>query len=163
MPNNQNKSARTKNAILLSFVFLGVCLCLCGCAWNHYTEGSVFDASDINQIVKGKTTTTDLMNIFGTPYSKTPGADGGEQWFYFCSRNLDVAGGVPNLIVEKTTKNRQNLIVLINKDKVVVDYNLSEGPVVTATTEVSGALIVPITLGTQISTNSQATDINSKH
>jgi len=154
MPNNQNKPMRTINAILSPFVFLGFCLCLCGCAWNHYTEGSVFDASDTNQIVKGKTTATDLMNMFGTPYSKTPEAGGGEQWFYFCSHNLDVAGGVPNLMVERTTKKRQDLTVLINKDKVVMDYKIDEGPTIKSTMEWSSALIIPITLGTQTSTNS---------
>jgi outer membrane protein assembly factor BamE (lipoprotein component of BamABCDE complex) len=163
MPHNLNKSMRTINTILLPVVFLGFCLCLCGCAWNHYTEGSVFDASDTNQIVKGKTTTTDLMNMFGTPYSKTPEAGDGEQWFYFYSHNLDVAGGVPNLMVEQTTKKQQNLTILINKDKVVMDYRLSDGPIVKATTEMSAALIIPITLGTQTSTNSRTEEVNPKH
>jgi outer membrane protein assembly factor BamE (lipoprotein component of BamABCDE complex) len=161
MPNNQNKSMRTIKTILLPVVFLGFCLCLCGCAWSHYTEGSVFGASDINQIVKGKTTTTDLMNIFGTPYSKRPEADGGQQWLYFCSHNLYVGGGVPNLVVERTTKQRQNLTVLINKDKVVMDYKIDEGPIIKSTTETSAALIIPINLGTQTSTNS-TTSPNSK-
>jgi outer membrane protein assembly factor BamE (lipoprotein component of BamABCDE complex) len=165
MPNNQNKSMRTIKAILLPVLFLGFCLCLWGCAWSHYTEGSVFNASDINQIVKGKTTTTDLMNIFGTPYSKTPEADGGEQWFYFCSNNLDVAGGVPNLMVETTTKKQQNLTVLINKDKVVMDYKIDEGPIIKTTTAMSDVLfpLPPIDLGTQTTTNSKPEGASPKH
>lgn len=158
---------RTINAIFSPLVFLGFCLCLWGCAWNHYTEGSVFDASDINQIVNGKTTTTDLMNILGTPYAKTPAADGGEQWLYYCSNNSDVIGGVPSLMIEKSQKKRKNLAVLVNKEGVVADYTLSDGPVVTTTTEFTTPSIdfapVPITLGTQTSTNSKAADDNPKH
>jgi outer membrane protein assembly factor BamE (lipoprotein component of BamABCDE complex) len=149
-----------------NFVFLGFCLCLCGCAWNHYTEGTVFDASDTNQIVKGKTTTTDLMNMFGTPYSKTPEAGGGEQWFYFCSHNLDVAGFVPvgSIAVEQTTKKQQNLTVLINKDKVVMDYRIDKGPIVKTTSAMSGYLfpVPPIDLGTQTTTNSKPEGVSPK-
>jgi len=101
-----------------------------------YTQGTVFDSSDLNQIVKGKTTTTDLMTILGTPYSRTPGADGGEQWFYYRSNNSDVVGGVPNLMIEKSERKRKNLTVYVDKNKVVVDYTLSNGPVVTTTTEI---------------------------
>jgi len=163
MPNNQNQSMRTIKAILSSIVLLGLCLCLWGCAWSHYTQGSVFGASDINQIVKGKTTTTDLMNIFGTPYSKTPEADGGEQWYYFCSHNYHSVGGVPALIVENTKKQNSDLVILINKDKVVVDYTLSEGPTVTHSTEtmvIQG--IIPVELGSQTTTNSKAEEGSPK-
>ena len=92
----------------LPIVLLGLCLCLWGCAWGHWTEGSVFDASDINQIVKGKTTTTDLMNILGTPYSKTPEADGGEQWCYYCSHNFASLGAAPALIVENSKRQKND-------------------------------------------------------
>ena len=163
MPNSQKKSMKTINAVLSPFLFFGFCLCLGGCAWNHYTEGTVFGASEISQIVKGKTTTTDLMNIFGTPYSKAPGTDGGEQWSYYCSHNSDVAGGVPNLVVEQTTKKQQNITIIINKDKVIMDYRVSDGPIVKTTTEMSAALIIPITLGTQTSTNSRTEDVNPRH
>jgi hypothetical protein len=66
-------------------------------------------------------------------------------------------------MVEQTTKKQQNLTILINKDKVVMDYRLSDGPIVKATTEMSAALIIPITLGTQTSTNSRTEEVNPKH
>ena len=159
---------KTINAILLPVVFLSLCLCLGGCAWSHYTEGSVFDASDINQIVKGKTTTTDLMNILGTPYSKTLEADGGEQWYYFCSHNYGSAGVVPVPIVtvETTKKQKNNLVILINKDKVVVDYKLSEGPTVKKTEETLfvAPLFIPIPIlnAAQTSTNSKSEEVSPK-
>jgi hypothetical protein len=158
---------RTIKAILLPVVILGFCLCLWGCAWGHWTEGSVFDASDINQIVKGKTTTADLMNIFGTPYSKTPGADGGEQWYYYCSHNYDSVGGVPALIVENKSIQKNDLVVMVNKDKVVVDYKLNEGPTVKktdATLIVASPLDIPIPVysSSQTSTNSKTEGVTPK-
>jgi outer membrane protein assembly factor BamE (lipoprotein component of BamABCDE complex) len=159
---------KTINAILLPVVFLGLCLCLWGCAWSHYTEGSVFDASDINQIVKGKTTTTDLMNILGTPYSKTPGADGGEQWLYFCSSNFDMVhlDPLPLLpVTENTRKQQKNLIVSLNKDKVVVDYTLTEGPIVkkSETAVLLTPLPVAIDVYSHSETNSKTEGGNPKH
>jgi len=156
---------RTIKAIWIPIAFLGLCLFAWGCAWNHYTEGSVFDSSDINQIVKGKTTTTDLMNIFGTPYSKTPIADGGEQWFYFCSSNLDTAVGLPVVGVANTQKQRENLAVLINKDRIVTDYTLSTGPKENKTEEVIllTPAYIPVVIGTQTSTNSKPEGANPKN
>ena len=145
----------------MSGVFLGLCLCLWGCVWAHYTEGSVFDASDINQIVKGKTTTTDLMNILGTPYSKTPEADGGEQWNYFCSHNFASLGAAPAFIVENSKRQTNDLVILINKDKVVVDYKLSEGATVKKS---DAALIVasPLNIPIPVYSSTQITTTNSK-
>jgi outer membrane protein assembly factor BamE (lipoprotein component of BamABCDE complex) len=154
---------RTIKVIWMPIAFLGLCLSLWGCAWNHYTEGSVFDASDVNQIVKGKTTTTDLMNILGTPYSKTPIADGGEQWFYFCSSNLDTAGGVPTLMVGSSTKQQKNITILVNEDKIVMDYKLGEGPIIKTTEEVTWPLGIPIVIGTQTTTNSKPEGVSPKN
>jgi outer membrane protein assembly factor BamE (lipoprotein component of BamABCDE complex) len=156
---------KTIKAIQLPVLIISVCLCLWGCAWGHYTEGSVFDKSDINQIVKGKTTAADLMNIFGTPYSKTPQADGGEQWNYFCSRNFEAVGGIPVFAVDNTSKQQENLTVLINKDRVVEDYTLSEGPMVKKTQEdlVVTPLYIPVTIGTQTSTNSKPEGTSPKN
>jgi outer membrane protein assembly factor BamE (lipoprotein component of BamABCDE complex) len=125
---------KTINGIQLTIQFLGLSLCVCGCA--HYTEGTDFGKSEISQIVKGKTTSSDLMNILGTPYSKNPVADGGEQWFYYCSHYSEyvpwAAAAEPNAqpIISNgiIQQGQQNLTILLNKDKVVVDFTLDKGP-----------------------------------
>jgi outer membrane protein assembly factor BamE (lipoprotein component of BamABCDE complex) len=130
---------KTIKAIALSVVFLGLAICLWGCEARRYTEGNVFEASDINQIVKGKTTTADLMNIFGTPYSKTAQADGGEQWYYYCSHQYDSVGMVPFGAVSTDQRQKNDLVISVSKEKVVVDYKLVGGAQVTHTTETFGS------------------------
>jgi hypothetical protein len=44
--------------------------------------GKDFDATKVSQIVKGKTTSNDLLAMFGTPYSKQPKDNDEEMWVY---------------------------------------------------------------------------------
>jgi outer membrane protein assembly factor BamE (lipoprotein component of BamABCDE complex) len=118
---------KTIKDIRMAIVFISLSLWVSGCA--HSTEGTVFGQSELSQIVRGKTTSSELMNIFGTPYSKEAEPEGGEQWFYFCSHNSDQLVVVPAVVVETKKKQKTNLSILLNKDKVVVDFTLNEGPI----------------------------------
>jgi len=114
-------------AIGMTIALIGLSLWVSGCV--HSTQGTVFGKSELGQIVKGKTTSSELMNILGTPFSKKPIADGGEEWFYYCAhyvQQIDAVVPVGPVVAvhEHTSKQRQqNLTVLLNKDKVVVDFS----------------------------------------
>ncbi|MGP8202223.1 MAG: hypothetical protein ACLQU4_22315 [Limisphaerales bacterium] len=114
--------------IRMTMVLIGLSLWVSGCA--HSTQGTVFGESELSQIVKGKTTSSELMNILGTPFSKKPTADGGEAWIYFCAHYVQQIDAVvpvgPVIIGHATTskQQQQNLTILLNKDKVVMDFTL---------------------------------------
>jgi hypothetical protein len=85
--------------------------------------------------VKGKTTSDELITMFGTPYSKQPEADGAERWSYsYAVTTVHAQAGLfaPSVA---TTGYKKNLNFLINKDKVVVNFTSDEGPIDQTTTE----------------------------
>jgi outer membrane protein assembly factor BamE (lipoprotein component of BamABCDE complex) len=119
---------KTIKAITLQIVFLGLCLCLWGCATAHSTAGRDFDSTKASQIVNGKTTSDEIVTMFGTPYSKQPETDGGERWIYSYVNATAHAEGVFVMHVT-TTGTKKNLNILFNKDKIVVNFLLDEGPI----------------------------------
>ena len=46
-------------------------LSLVGCATSTYSVGKPFPSENVSQIVKGKTTSQDLIRLFGEPFTKT--------------------------------------------------------------------------------------------
>ncbi len=132
-----NKNMKTNKKILLPIVFLGLCLCLWGCATAQSTAGRDFDSSKVSQIVKGKTTSDEIFAMFGTPYSKQPEVDGGERWLYsYATATAHAQAGLFGSMSTTTTGYKKNLNIIINKDKVVVNFTLDEGPLDEQTTNV---------------------------
>jgi type IV pilus biogenesis protein CpaD/CtpE len=57
-------------------------MALFGCASMDQSNVNDIDSTKVNQIVKGQTTTHELMVLFGEPDSKLIIAENNEQWIY---------------------------------------------------------------------------------
>lgn len=114
--------------ILLPIGALALCLVFCGCSTVQSTSGRDFDSSKVSQIVKGKTTSNDILEMFGRPAYKQPEMDDAERWSYSFVTTTNV---VKDILVPHSdiTGYKKNLNILFNKDKVVVNYTMDEGPI----------------------------------
>ncbi len=119
------KSAKT---ILLSIGVIALCLVFCGCTTVQSTSGRDFDNSKVSQIVKGKTTSNDILEMFGRPASKQPEMDDAERWSYYFVTTTNVFKDMLDTRSD-ITGYKKSLNVLFNKDKVVANYTMDEGPI----------------------------------
>ena len=81
------------------------------------SNGTKIERSNVDQIVQGKTTKTEMITTFGNPLSQSFGPEGKLSmiWFY-------VHVGPFGLGMEQ-----QNLAVLFNENEVVEKYSLVDG------------------------------------
>jgi hypothetical protein len=118
---------------LLSILF--VSLGLLGCATAHSTAGRDFDTYKVNQIVKGQTTSDDVIAMFGTPQSKQPKDADTVMWLYsYSEATAHAQAGFFGSREIETTGTKKVLYVLIGPDNKVVNYTLDQGPVDKRTT-----------------------------
>ena len=59
--------------MVMNQFFLAACMCfaLTGCATSNYTVGRDFSSASVAQIQKGKTTTSEVVALFGEPFAKS--------------------------------------------------------------------------------------------
>jgi hypothetical protein len=98
-----------------------------GCATTSYSFGKPFSSSNVKKIVKGKTTNTDLVKLFGQPFSKTVISATEEKWIYTHSSGTSTAQSYLVTMDIKTTGTQKTLDILLNKD-IVVNFAFTEGP-----------------------------------
>lgn len=99
---------------------------LAACATATFTQGREFSTDNIGQIVKGKTTATQLQQLFGPPFSKTVESDGKEIWIYtYTVGQSEVHNWVFTASV-KTTGTQKTLNATI-ENGVVTAYSYTEG------------------------------------
>ncbi len=110
---------------LITIVSL-VILSLSGCATSSYSVGKDFSSENISQIVKGKTTSKEMVTLFGQPYSKTVISATDEKWIYMYSKGTATAQSYIVTMDVKTTGTQKMLDVLIT-DGVVVNFAYTEG------------------------------------
>jgi hypothetical protein len=73
--------------------------------------------------------------MFGQPVSKQPEVDDGEKWFYsYATATAHAQSGFFGSMSTTTTGYKKNLNILLNRDKVVVNFTLDEGPIDKQTT-----------------------------
>ncbi|WP_226684830.1 hypothetical protein [Shewanella indica] len=107
---------------LASMITLG----LSGCATSSYTVGRDFMSTNISQIVKGKTTSSELVALVGEPYTKTVLSETDEKWIYMYSAGTAKAQSYVFSMDVQTTGTQKTLDVLISEG-VVVNYAYTEG------------------------------------
>ncbi|MCL1077590.1 hypothetical protein D5R81_06475 [Parashewanella spongiae] len=102
---------------------------LSGCATSNYSVGKEFASEKVSQIIKGKTTTADLLTIFGEPYSKTVLSSSDEKWIYMHSKGTAKAQSFIVSMEVETTGTQKILDILISNG-VVANYAFthSESP-----------------------------------
>jgi len=108
---------------------LGLAILLSGCAQSSYSVGNDFSTENIAKIEKGKTTTKELEEWFGEPYSKTVLSAEQTKWMYIhTSGSAKVQSYVFTANVE-STGTQKVLDLLIENDTVVnFTYNNSDLP-----------------------------------
>jgi hypothetical protein len=120
-----------KNMIVL--IAFGILALTVGCATSTYTFGRDFPGESANQITKGKTTSADLVKIFGEPFSKNVISATEEKWVYSYGSSTSSAQSYVITMKVKTTGQQKTLDVLL-KNGVVVNYVFNEGPMIMGNT-----------------------------
>jgi outer membrane protein assembly factor BamE (lipoprotein component of BamABCDE complex) len=109
-------------------VVVTVTLMLSGCATSHptsYSVGREFPSENLSKIVKGKTTSSDLVRMFGEPYSKTVVSESEEKWIYTYSTGTASVQREFLAAKVQTTGQNKTLDVLL-KNGTVTNFTYSE-------------------------------------
>jgi outer membrane protein assembly factor BamE (lipoprotein component of BamABCDE complex) len=101
------------NYFLRIIVVLIISITMMSCASN----GTKIEKSNVEKIVAGKTTKTEMITVFGNPLSQSFNSDGKLSmiWFYVYVGPFG------------TGMEQQNLAVLFDENEVVEKYNLVDG------------------------------------
>jgi outer membrane protein assembly factor BamE (lipoprotein component of BamABCDE complex) len=97
-----------------------------GCATSNFTAGRDFNIENVKEIVKGETTTDDLLSLFGEPYSKTVMSNTDEKWFYFYTNTTSKATSYIVSMDVETSGTQKALDVLISEGT-VSNYTFNDG------------------------------------
>ncbi|MBD1583467.1 hypothetical protein [Pseudoalteromonas sp. S16_S37] len=97
-----------------------------GCAKSSYTVGVDFSSDDVKKIEKGKTETSELVMLFGEPFSKVVLSETDEKWLYtHSSGTANVQSYIITANIE--TKGIQKTLDILVRNGVVINYTYSEG------------------------------------
>lgn len=121
----------------LPFIAMALVVGLCGCATSGTQQGKAKESALTAGMTKkfiypGKTTQTQVLEIFGPPDMVTR-KEGAEVWTYDkISQDVSTSGGFVTILIAGYSKgsthshNRSSmLIIYFDKNEVVQDYRLS--------------------------------------
>ena len=113
-----------KNSILMVLL----ALLLVACAKSDYSVGNDFSSEQVNNIVKGETTTEQLVSWFGQPYSKIVISENETKWMYVHTKGE--AKMQSYLVTAKyTSSGTQKTLDILVKNNIVVNYTFTSGPI----------------------------------
>jgi C-terminal processing protease CtpA/Prc len=92
-------------AILIATIW---CVVLVGCATSVITKGVDFNDTRVDDVIKGRTTKSEVFNLFGSPYQKTV-TDSTEIWVYSYMKSSAAASSVLNVTTVKGDVLEKNL------------------------------------------------------
>lgn len=101
-------------------------LFISGCATSSFSMGRDFNSENVSRIIKGKTTSNEMVALFGEPYSKTAVSATDEKWIYMYSQSESKAQSYIVTMDVKTTGTHKTLDVFIT-DGVVANFAFTEG------------------------------------
>jgi len=111
------------------FVTFLMLMLVAGCtlAFDHniYNDGFDFPSENVKRITKGKTTTDDLIQLFGGPLSKSDVSEDEEIWGYSYSSGIRIVENGFFTDSVQDTHHRKALSIRI-KNGTVVDYTYTE-------------------------------------
>ncbi len=113
--------------ITAAALMAGSGLALQGCAASY---GQKIEADNVSKIVKGKTTRTELIQMFGQPTQAIIMPDGGRTLYFVYFRNSlgSTFGQMAQIAAGKgQAKTGTNLSVVLDKNDVVKDYEFAAG------------------------------------
>jgi len=120
-------------ASLLLLVLSLLVITACAPSNSNFTTGNNFSSENVKKIVKGKTTTTELVQLFGQPYSKAVASKTGVKWIYMYIAATSTAQNNGFTVDVKTTSNQKSLEILV-EDGMVSNFVFSDGPPTTTST-----------------------------
>lgn len=116
-----------KNAVMLYLVFA---TCLIGCSATE--TGTQIDLTRTTQLVKGKTTRSEVHEMFGDPQHKSVRSDG-ETWTYIHTTakssltGTGVALGVLGVGSQSTGETHTQTLTTTFQGDVLADFSYTEG------------------------------------
>ena len=124
----KTKESYMKATILIPIITIFLLLSGCASTSSNYSVGKSFSSDNVNKIVKGKTTSAELKNLFGEPYTKSVISADEEKWTYMHTSGTSSAQSHVFTMDVKTTGTQKTLDILL-KNGVVINYAFTEGPV----------------------------------
>ncbi|MFZ2540775.1 MAG: hypothetical protein WAW75_03255 [Gallionella sp.] len=112
---------------LASTLFVLAMLSMSGCATSTYSVGRDFPTEQVSKIVRSKTTSAELKQMFGEPFSKTVVSETEEKWLYTHSSGSAHAQSFVFTMKVETTGQQKTLDILL-KGSIVTNYTFTEGP-----------------------------------
>ena len=113
------------NARIVS-ITLAAALVLGGCATASFSYGRDFNSANVGKIVKGKTTSADLQQLEGDPFTKTRVSDTEETWLYTYTVSESKAHNFIVVANVNTTTSQKTLNVVLDHG-VVTNFTFTEG------------------------------------
>lgn len=112
------------------FILATLLICSAGgCVHSsNYSYGNNFPSENVQLITKGKTTESDLMDLFGAPTMKHVKDGTGVVWTYSYHSGTATAQGSVFAIQSQAVGSSKTLSVLI-ENSVVSNFTFNEGPV----------------------------------
>jgi outer membrane protein assembly factor BamE (lipoprotein component of BamABCDE complex) len=90
-------------------------------------RGRDFDSSKVKDILKGKTTTQEIVQWFGQPFAKKVVSADQVGWLYAWRQSTVTLQGTRHDVKGKQTGYKKRLELLISND-VVLNFSFEEGP-----------------------------------
>ena len=114
------------------FVLMSMLVLCAGCAFtasSSFSYGRPFDENGIAKIVKGKTTTAQLVALFGEPYTKTVVSADEVKWNYYHAEGESTA--VANTLGGATVVSDDEMksLDILLKNEIVVNFSFNKGPI----------------------------------
>ncbi|MCD8554125.1 outer membrane protein assembly factor BamE [Seleniivibrio sp.] len=101
-----------------------------GCVSMSSQSGNDFDVSAVNQIKQNQTTKSEILSIFGTPYSKSRNVINGvekETWMYMYMNVQSHAKGFLFTYNGTAQVDHKSLVIVFNGET-VESYNMTANP-----------------------------------
>lgn len=106
------------------YILIFLLAMICSCAKSSYTVGKDFPTVYVKEIERGSTTSSELLGMFGEPFSKTVISEHEEKWIYMYSSATSKAQSYVVTIHVETVSVRKVLDILL-KDGVVVNFTFT--------------------------------------
>lgn len=107
------------------FMMFSALTLIYGCVTSSYSIGRDFDYTSVSLIEKGKTTSNEVIKLFGQPFSKTVISANQEKWIYtFISGKAKVQHYVVTSNIESSGV--QKTLDILIQDGVVINYTYNE-------------------------------------
>ncbi|MGH8557319.1 MAG: hypothetical protein ACRESZ_07625 [Methylococcales bacterium] len=112
--------------LVSGILLVAITACFSGCT----SSGKKIEQSNISQIIKGRTTEADLVQMFGSPKNRSVSSTGivTLMWMYY-AHDMNAASFIPyaGLVLGGSKTETQTLVVTLGPDGKVQDFNSSTG------------------------------------